>query len=338
MAMIAHQTQGPCQTVFLGSKSWRQEIKLRSLVDFELVSKTAAFVPLKHRFYSRSHPINLSKGKSFQVFSFKGTGQNDESDHSDSSCKCTTTTAVQFSHTKDDRVIESPDIQNHSISYASEDGENTITRSIAIQRLFQKWLLMLRTETSSPTDEILSEKMTESETSEGNKVILRRRAGQMLKSAMVHFLNLDTAISLPLLFFIPFYLTVRMVYGVEITKELTPMWVLGPLIVAFYLKIIQGLCSLYAVCFMSAVRLAKNSPSFYLLVSTYIAEGRLKSFLQAQFSKPIEEIKNLDYKQFLWAKMKQVHEWTVERYLDYIESIWPYYCRMVRFLKKANLI
>lgn len=137
---------------------------------------------------------------------------------------------------------------------------------------------------------------------------------------------------------IPFYLTVRMVYGAEVTRELTPMWVLGPLIVALYVKIIQGLCSLYVSSFMLSVRLVKNFPSYYRLVYNYIAEGKLKAYLHSCFWKPVEDVKNMDYKQLFARKMKQLQEWAVEKYLDYVESIWPYYCRTIRFLKKANLI
>lgn len=336
MALIAHQTQGSYQ--FLRPKLWRREIKLSSFVAFQLVDRTASFIPLKHRFCSRSLPINLSKGKAFQVFSFKGSSQNDESDHSDSSSKCTKA-PVQFSHTQEDIevVTESSDVQNHSISYGSEDRENT-TGSIAIQKLFRKWLLMMRTQTLRPTDDVLSKKMRQSEPSEGHKVTVRREAGEVLKSAVLCFLKLDAAISLPLLIFIPFYLTVRMVYGAEVTKELSPMWILGPLIVAFYVKIIQALCSLYVFCFMLAVRLVRNLPSYFLLVCNYIVEGKLRTFLYTRFWKPVDDVKNMDYKQFVVVKMKQLQEWAYEKYLDYIESIWPYYCRTIRFLKKANLI
>lgn len=339
MALIAHQTQGPNQTAFLRSNSWRQEIKLRSFVAFQLVDKTAVFIPLKQRFYLRPHPVSASKGRPFQVLSFKGHAKNDESDHNDSSSKCAKA-PVQFSHTQEERevVTESPDVQNHPISYVSEGREDTTAGSLAIQKLFKKWLLMLRTQTLSPADEVLGEKMAEMETSEGQKVTLRGESGQLLKSMAMHFLKLDAAISLPLLIFIPFYLTVRMVYGAEVTRELTPMWVLGPLIVAIYVKIIQGLCALYVSCFMLTVRLVKNFPSYYLLVYNYLAEGKLKAYVWSHFWKPVEDVVNMDYKQLFARKMKQLQEWTVEKYLDYVESIWPYYCRTIRFLKKANLI
>lgn len=129
-----------------------------------------------------------------------------------------------------------------------------------------------------------------------------------------------------------FYLTVRVLYGAEVTRESTPMWVLGPLIVALYVKIIQALCSLYVSCFMLTARLVKNFPSYYLLVHNYIAEGKL------HFWKPLEGVENKDYKQLLAGMMKQLQVWAVEEYLDSVESIWPYYCRTIRFLKKANLI
>ncbi|ONK81222.1 uncharacterized protein A4U43_C01F26680 [Asparagus officinalis] len=339
MALITHQTQGPYQTAYLRPKPWSQGLKLRSSVAFQLVDKTVAFIPLTHHIYLRPLHINLSKRKPFKVLSFKGNAQNDESDHSSGSSKFTKT-PVQFSHTQEEREIitESPDVQSYPMSYASEDGEDTTAGSLAIQKLFRKWLLMLRTQTFSPAGEVLGEKVAESKTSEDQTVPLKGEAGQLLKSTLVHFLKLDAAISLPLLMFIPFYLTVRMVYGAEVTKELTPMWILGPLIVALYVKIIQGLCSLYAFCFMLAVRLVKNLPSYYHLVSSYISEGKLKAYLYLHFWKPVEDVKNMDYKLLFAKKMKQLQEWAVEKYLDYVESIWPYYCRTIRFLKKANLI
>jgi len=166
-------------------------------------------IPTHHRNHSkfltllvlacRSHPINLLRGKCFQVLSFKGSAQNDESNHSDSSLKFTKT-PVKFSHTQEESevITEPPDVQNHPISYASE-GNDATRGSLAIQKLFRKWLLMLRTQTSSPADEILCEKMVESETSEGQKVTSKGEAAQLLKSMVAHFPKLDAAISLPLL-------------------------------------------------------------------------------------------------------------------------------------------
>lgn len=94
--------------------------------------------------------------------------------------------------------MDSLDAQNRSVSYASEEGEDATTGSIAIQKLFRKWLLILRTQSSSPTAEVLSEKMADETSSEGQKVKLSRDTGQLLKSAVVHFLKLDAAVSLPL--------------------------------------------------------------------------------------------------------------------------------------------
>ncbi|XP_020270107.1 uncharacterized protein LOC109845284 [Asparagus officinalis] len=339
MALIAHQTQGPYQPAFLRPKSWRQGTKLRSFLAFQFVDKTAAFIPLKHHLYLRSHPINLSKRKPFQVLSFKGSTQNDESDHSNGSSKFTKT-PVQLCKTQEEKEVikESLDERTQSISYASEDREDITAGSLSIQKLFSKWLLMLWTQTLSPSNAVSGEKMGESEASDSRKVPFRGEAGQVLKSMVLHFLKLDAAISLPMLIFIPFYLTVRTVYGAEVTKELTPMWVIGPLIVALYVKIIRVLCSLYIFCLISAIRLVKNLPSYYLLVYNYISDGKLKAYLYVRFWKPVDDFKNMDYKQLFARKMKQLQEWAVEKYLDYVESIWPYYCRTIRFLKKANLI
>ncbi|KAG1368466.1 hypothetical protein COCNU_14G009340 [Cocos nucifera] len=198
---------------------------------------------------------------------------------------------------------------------------------------------MLRTQTPSlRMDGNFHEEPAENVTIEGQHVTLRMSAGNMLKAAVVYFLGLDAAISVPLLIFIPWYLAVKLVYGVEVAKELTPLWVLGPPIIGFYIKLIQGLCSLYFFLFMQAARLIKDLPIYSALVSTYIAEGKLQAFLWALFWKPIIDIKNLDYRALFKQKFKQLEEWAVEKYLDFIELIWPCYCRTIRFLKKAHLI
>ncbi|CAA7397586.1 unnamed protein product [Spirodela intermedia] len=78
---------------------------------------------------------------------------------------------------------------------------------------------------------------------------------------------------------------------------------------------------------------------FYSMLSyNFIAEGRLQAFIYACLCQPIVDAKNMDYKALGRQMLKQLKEWAVETYLDYVESIWPYYCRTIRFLKKANLL
>ncbi|CAA6661226.1 unnamed protein product [Spirodela intermedia] len=60
-------------------------------------------------------------------------------------------------------------------------------------------------------------------------------------------------------------------------------------------------------------------------------EEKPKAYLRLHFF-------NMDYKALGRQMLKQLKEWAVETYLDYVESIWPYYCRTIRFLKKANLL
>lgn len=129
-----------------------------------------------------------------------------------------------------------------------------------------------------------------------------------------------------------------MTYGIEVTKELAPLWIMGPLITALYIRAIQGICSLYVFCFRKAVEFVASVPSYYALVSGYLREGKLNDFLYAKLCKPVADVKNTDYEALARLRMKQLREWAVEKYLDYVESIWPLYCRTIRFLKKANLL
>lgn len=120
----------------------------------------------------------------------------------------------------------------------------------------------------------------------------------------------------------------NVVYGAEVSKELTPLWVLGPLIFALYIKMFRALCALYVFTFKQTVKVIKSLPTYYQMACSYTARAKL----------PVWDMKNLDYKEILKGKMKDLSFWLGEKYLDLIESIWPYYCRTLRFLKRANLL
>ncbi|XP_058091906.1 uncharacterized protein LOC131237879 [Magnolia sinica] len=343
MALIAHHTQGP-YAAFPVRPQPRVVVKLKPFVSFQLVGRTDRSILLKRRFRLSigGQPSLSQKGRPFRISSFKGSARNDESEGSTSGSKFSKN-SVQLSYVPqetEETMMESPDGQNVPLSYTSEEREETIAGSPAIQRLFKKWLILLRTQTASQaTDEILKESPPMSEISETQHGTPQQRgAGELLKASLGYFLGMDAAIKFPLLIFIPWYLAINVVYGLEVSKELMPLWVFGPLIVALYIKLVQGLCSLYIFSFKQAIGLVKNLPTYYTLIYKYIAEGELKAQLQARLWQPIAKIRNLDYKELSKRKLKELEEWAVEKYLDYVESIWPYYCRTIRFLKKANLI
>lgn len=136
----------------------------------------------------------------------------------------------------------------------------------------------------------------------------------------------------------PLYLAINVAYGSEVSKELTPLWILGPLVVALYVKLFRGLWALYLFTFKQTVNVVKNLPVFYLIAYQYVANGKLKEDVRSRVWQPVVDVMNLDYKELSRRKLKELQEWLLERYLDFVESIWPYYCRTIRFLKRANLI
>lgn len=136
----------------------------------------------------------------------------------------------------------------------------------------------------------------------------------------------------------PFFLAVNAIYGPEVSKELTPLWIMGPLVVALYIMMVRVLCSVYVYSFKQTVKVIKNVPSYYNLAQSYVFGGKLKEDINAHILQPILNIKSADYKQLTIKLMKKLAEWIREKYLDFVESIWPYYCRAIRFLKSSNLI
>ncbi|PKA55163.1 hypothetical protein AXF42_Ash003800 [Apostasia shenzhenica] len=336
MALLSQPLQGSLPSISSRHSQWN----LRSFASFHTVSRTHNSVSLKYWLSLRAHPVLLSKRRPFKVFFFKGNSHSDGADGRDRSSRYAKT-PVHLPHMQGERkeiTTESPHAEKY-VSYTSQDNEDSDGGSIVIKKLFRKWLFMLHTQRSNHhVDEDLGERTTQSELLDRRKETLRSEAMKFLKAGFKHFLKLDASISLPLAIFIPWFLIIKVVYGAEVTKELAPLWIFGPLFFALYIKIIKGLCSLYAFCFIQTVKLVKNLPAYFLLANSYILEGKLISSLWVLLIKPFVDIKNMDKIEVLRRKIKQLEGWAVDKYLDFIESVWPYYCRTIRFLKKANLI
>ncbi|XP_008787334.2 uncharacterized protein LOC103705411 isoform X2 [Phoenix dactylifera] len=201
MALLAHQAQGSYSTHSLRAKALTHEVRWRSFVAFQFIGRKDKFIPLKLRFHFRDEPIILPKRKAFKVSSFKGNAQNDEREGRDSGSKFRKA-PVQLSaqQEREEILSDSHDVQKHPLSYAPEGREETTAGSLAIQEVFRKWLIMLRMQTSSlRMDGNFHGEPAENVTSEGQHVTMRMRAVNMLKVALVHFLRLDAAISIPLL-------------------------------------------------------------------------------------------------------------------------------------------
>lgn len=330
MALIAHQTPGSYASFSSSSKLWTRDAKFKPLASLQFVGRLDRNKP-NRRFCLRSPTIFPAKVKRLKVSAFKGGVQNDESGRSNGSK--TSKNHVKLSYVSHDEEIisESPETQKTPLSYSS--GEENIGGSPAIQKLFKKWLIMLRTQSlnQSPNG-IFEDGSVEGEIPEAQNEIQKQEKGKLMKAAWGYILGLDATIKIPLLIFVPLYLAVTLVYGAEVSKELTPLWVFGPIIAAIYIKLIQGLCALYVFTFRQTVRVLKSSPSYFRL-----AQGKLKETLFGS-RQSVDDIKNLKDKRFIRRKLKEFREWAAERQLDFVESIWPFYSRTVRFLKAANFI
>ncbi|CAA7402255.1 unnamed protein product [Spirodela intermedia] len=339
MTLIAHQTNG-CSALTIKTRPCSRVVDLRCFVDLQLVRRTDKFASLKHRFQFRGRPIILSKEKHFKVSSFKGNDHGDASDDMERDSKCSKQVQLPLAPQEREEVeTASADSSSSSIPCASVSGENNVAGSRTIERLFKSLLGMLRAQKlGAGMDEFHGKRPAADEIEENQEKMLETKADNMAKAALLWFMGLDLTLKIPLLIFIPWYFITRVAYGIEVTKELTPLWTIGPLITALYIRTIQGICSLYVFCFKKAIELLGNLPSYYALICSYLVEGKLRELLYAKLCKPVADVKNTDYEALARLRTKQLREWAVEKYVDYVESIWPLYCRTIRFLKKANLL
>lgn len=334
--MVTHQFQGSYVAFPSRHLSLSKMLTLRRCY---VVGETDRPLSLKHHVLLRvtSPRFSASRVKCLRISSFKGSAQNDES--SGRANGTTSKSSVKLSYLpneSDENIVESPKAQNVPVSYTSEADES-IGGSPAIQKLFRKWLTMLRTRSPGQlVDEISGEALPPRGVSETGTPVKERK--QLIKVLWCHFWGLDAAIKIPFLIFAPLYLAINVTYGREVSKELTPLWILGPLLVALYVKLFRGLWALYLFTFKQTVKVVKNLPVYYLTAYQYVVNGKLKEDIHSRVWQPVVDVKNLDYKELSRRKLKELQEWLLERYLDFIESIWPYYCRTIRFLKRANFI
>ncbi|TYI72619.1 hypothetical protein E1A91_D07G073400v1 [Gossypium mustelinum] len=281
-----------------------------------------------------------SKVKNVGISTFKGSGQNNESRGRTNNAFLSKNT-IKVSYVPKDReetMIESSNVHNVPLAYASETSENHLG-SPAIQKLFKKWIMILLSQSPHQVmDEVTGVGPPPRDTSETQIGTQSNGKSEILKMVWSHFWDMDVTIKLPILLFIPLYMAVSLIYGAEVSKELTPLWVFGPLIVALYIRILRGLCALYILCLKQTLQIVGNLPTYYVVAYNYIAHGKLKEEVRARVWQPVVNIKNLDYKELSRRKMKDFQEWMMETYVDIVESVWPYYCRTIRFLKRANII
>ncbi|THG11619.1 hypothetical protein TEA_004255 [Camellia sinensis var. sinensis] len=237
------------------------------------------------------------KAKSLRISLFKGRAQNDESGSRVSGWK-SAKNSVKLSYVQgsEETFTESQELQDAPLSYASEADE-TIEGSVAIQKLFKNWLTLLCTQ---PSNQVVDETL---DGPDSGKISVMRNGVQKKER-------------------------VNVAYGAEVSKELTPLWVCGPLVVALYIKILHGLCALYVFSFKQTVKLVNNLPTYYAVAYNYIGHG-----IYNHLWKHVVVIKNLDYKKLSKTKREDLELWAAEKYLDFVESIWPYYCRTIRLGK-----
>ncbi|KAM7475515.1 hypothetical protein LguiB_022758 [Lonicera macranthoides] len=265
-----------------------------------------------------------AKGKSLKISSFKCAFQNDKSGGRASGSKPLKNSA---------RICYVPQESERTLTESQEvtsEADETTPGSRAIQNLFRHWLTLLRTPSPNQAVDEAIEGPSTREISETQNVTQINKRGEIPRAVWGYFVALDATIKIPLMIFIPLYLAVNVIYGAEVSKELIPFWIIGPLLLALHIKTLRWLSAISVFSFKQTVRVAKKLPVAF----NYIARGNLKEDIRAHFRQPLVEIKNSDYKEL----QRVLKVWLQERSLDLVEYLWPSYCSTVRSLKKANLM
>ncbi|KAG7012257.1 hypothetical protein SDJN02_25009, partial [Cucurbita argyrosperma subsp. argyrosperma] len=338
MALITHHPQGSYAEFLSRFSSWNGSLKLKQYVTSVRTARGDEHcTPLRSNVCLSVGTPRLygPRPNLLRVSAFKSSARIDDGTGGVANGSKIPNYPVKFKD--DDCCTETPKANNVPLCYASGANED-IAPSPAIQNLFKKWLELLRRQpVGKDVDEIL-EDLPSAGMSDIQQESNKKKSNEILRGVWFHFWGLNAAVKIPLLVFVPMYLVINVFYGAEVSRELTPLWVFGPFITAFYVKMFLWLSSLYIFSFKLTAKLVRNSPTYYQTVHHYVIQGKLKEEFVARFLQPIVNIKNLKNKELLLRKLMELREWIVDKYLDFVELIWPYYCRTIRFLKRANLI
>ncbi|XP_047944835.1 uncharacterized protein LOC125191338 isoform X3 [Salvia hispanica] len=328
--------RGSCGTFASVPSSWSRGSKLKHCVPaLGAVERKDRFILLKCRSCSSigASLARRPKSKPFKVSAFKDYQFDDSNNGSANSSKYLNN-AVEVSylkHKSEESSVESSKVQS------DVPAVEATTRSLAIQNLFKSWLVLLRAPSQTLEADKVLEESSVAKSSEMPNTSVKQKGG-ILKAVWCRILGLDTAIRIPFLLFTPLYLAVNLVYGMEVSKELTPLWILGPIVVTVYVKTFQALCGLYAFGFKQTANVIKKLPVYYSLVHDHIVHGKLKEAMRIHILQPLADIRHMNYSEVTRRKTKVLQGWLVDRQLDLIELVWPWYCRTIRFLKRTHLV
>uniref|UniRef100_A0A7N0T5A5 Uncharacterized protein n=1 Tax=Kalanchoe fedtschenkoi TaxID=63787 RepID=A0A7N0T5A5_KALFE len=317
MSSTTHQLQGlccsPCSSSFLA---------------FYRGTKLNKCLTLAHvRFHQSSELVSRQKQKPLIVSAYQGDGQNNEFGGGVSKSP---KHSAEVSYMP--KVFEDNSLAENGPFSCIPEAKEINERSKVIHNLFSKWLTILHNP-SKPTETAegasrSTEQMELSESSGTEFEIHKRGLDRVREVVSCYFSRLDITFKITLLIFIPCYVAIRVIYGVEVLKELTPLWILGPLIVALDIKMFQAVSQLYVFSFKQAEIAIRSIPS----------PEKLTQATRAYFSQKFAEMKSLDFKKVANLKVKEI-----PRLKEIISTLfftysWPLYWRTVRFLARSNLI
>ncbi|KAF5817305.1 hypothetical protein HanRHA438_Chr02g0052771 [Helianthus annuus] len=242
--------------------------------------------------------IHGSNRKSLKVTSSKGSVQSDEYKTRVRRSK-SRTNPVKLSYSAWDSKQK---VQRIHVNCTS-DTDVTTEGSLAIHGMFKRWLTVLPLVPRNQDETFF---------------LIHR----ILKWIRCNFLGMDATIKIPAIIFIPLFLTVNVKYRAHVTKELLPLWICGPLLIALYIKTLQVLCSLYVFSFEQSVKLLTT------------LHGKV---IAVHFWQHVVNFMNLDHKHELKRIWKDFQVWLVDTGLDFVGSVWSYR-KMIVVLKMAKIM
>ncbi|KAH9322969.1 hypothetical protein KI387_017608, partial [Taxus chinensis] len=186
------------------------------------------------------------------------------------------------------------------------------------------------------SNEILPKPISRLKFFEGDQIVKELLADKVSHRIVKLWQNSEVWIKWPLAIFLPCFFAVTVLYGNEISSELTPLWIIGPLAMGTFIKlslVASHLCVRLAINTV-VIGMATPGKCMEAMHNCIRAVQLYKQNLVTKRDELISCVRSGEYKEIWWQKFKEYKERKTDEYYDILDFWWPKWRFVERFVKK----
>lgn len=185
-------------------------------------------------------------------------------------------------------------------------------------------------------NEILQKPIARLKFLEGDQIVKELRDDKVGHHFLKLWQNSEVWIKWPLVIILSWCFAVTVLYGFEVSSDLLPLWLIGPLFMAAFIK---SSLVFYHICVQittNIVTIGREAPAKCMeaMHNRILAVQLYMKALEARTVELIVCITSGKYKEIFREKLKEYKVRKTDEFFDYIDYWWPKWRQFERFLKK----